>query len=215
MNPATLAGLALAAPCILLYLRAEHLGLRRQSLVFKPLTTILLLIVALVALPAHQPPYQLAICIGLLFSLAGDVFLMLTPARFVAGLLSFLLAHLAYVLAFVQAAPAGSAPWLLLPLGLAAALVLRLLWRALGALRVPVLLYIGAILLMVWTALARAVLHPGPASALAGGGALLFMLSDSLLALNRFRQPLRHATVWIMVSYWLAQTCIALSVGLA
>src|SRR5690606_41962032 len=71
---------------------------------FKPLTTVLILLLALLASPPVTPAYQWLIVLGLLFSLAGDVFLMLPRDRFVAGLVSFLIAHLFYIAAFAQQA---------------------------------------------------------------------------------------------------------------
>ena len=61
--------------------------------VFKPLTLIPILGLALTAPPARPPRYRWGIVAGLLFSLAGDVLLMLPSDRFLAGLLSFLAAH--------------------------------------------------------------------------------------------------------------------------
>ena len=129
------------------------------------------------------------------------------------GLASFLLAHLAYLVAFTSDIPTGASPALLLPLLAGVILLLRLLWPGLGRLRLPVLLYTATILLMVWQAWGRSQLHPGPGSALAAAGATLFMASDALLALNRFRRPFRNAQVMVMTSYVAAQALIALSVS--
>jgi uncharacterized membrane protein YhhN len=73
-------------------------GRQRAVYLFKPLTTILILILALV----HGEPtlYRTIITFGLFFSLLGDIFLMLPDDHFLMGLVSFLLAHLAYIGAF-------------------------------------------------------------------------------------------------------------------
>jgi uncharacterized membrane protein YhhN len=138
---------------------------------------------------------------------------MLPQERFVRGLASFLLAHLAYLVAFSTDVSIGSAPALLLFLLAAALPLLRLLWPGLGSLRLPVLLYTATILVMVWQAWARRQVLPTSGATLAAVGATLFMVSDSLLAIDRFRRTLPHAQALIMTTYVAAQALIALSVS--
>jgi uncharacterized membrane protein YhhN len=83
-----------------LHIRAEYSGPRWQVYVFKPLTTTLIIILALMATEPVSPFYQAMIVIGLVFSLGGDIFLMLPSDRFIGGLVSFLIAHLFYIVAF-------------------------------------------------------------------------------------------------------------------
>lgn len=202
-----------AALSLVLQLRAEDRGPRWQVYFFKPLTTSLLVLLAAVPPSAQGARYQVAICVGLACSLLGDVFLMLPRDRFVPGLASFLVAHAAYIVAFTTGVSLGAAPAFLLPLLGVAILLVRLLWPSLGSLRIPVLVYTATILLMVWQAWARRWLLPTPSATLAAVGAGLFMVSDGLLALNRFGRPLPRAQVLIMTSYVAAQTLIALSVS--
>lgn len=204
-----------AALSAALHIRAEYRGPRWQVHLFKPLTTTLLLLLAIAAPGTQGPRYQVAIALGLACSLIGDVLLMLPRDRFVAGLASFLLAHLAYIVAFTAGVPLLSAPVLLLPFLAAAAVLLRLLWPGLGTMRIPVLLYTIAILLMVWRAWARTQAIPSSSATLAAAGATLFMISDAVLALNRFSRPFRLAQAAIMTTYVVAQTLIALSAGAA
>lgn len=209
-----LAAVAAAAAATGLHIRAEYRGPRWQVYVCKPLSTAVLLALAAFSQPAHGDRYQLAITAGLAFSLLGDILLMLPRDRFLPGLASFLIAHLAYILAFTGAVPIGASPLLLLPLLAAAVPLLRLLWPGLGKLRVPVVLYAATIVLMVWLAWGMAWQFRTPGTALVAAGALLFMISDALLALNRFRRPFHHAQALIMAFYVAAQALIALSVGL-
>lgn len=206
--------LAAVAACAL-HLRAAYRGPRWQVYFFKPLTTLLLLFLAASAPAAHGPAYRLAILIGLVFSLAGDVFLMLPRDRFIVGLASFLLAHLAYIAAFGATGPTASDTQLLLPLGVVAAILLRLLWPGLGKLRIPVVLYTATIVVMVWRAWARSRGIPSLGTALAASGAALFLVSDALLALNRFRWRFPSAQASVQVTYVAAQALIAMSVGVA
>ena len=205
--------LAAATVSVALQLWAEYRGPRWQVYLFKPLTTTLLLGLAGVSASAHGARYQAAIVVGLACSLAGDIFLMLPRDRFVAGLGSFLAAHLAYLAAFSSGAPLGAAPALAVPLLALAVPLLWVLWPGLGSLRLPVLFYTAAILVMVWKAVAWRWMAPTPGSGLAAGGALLFMTSDAVLALNRFHRPIRSAQVLIMSTYVAAQALIACSVG--
>ena len=196
-----------------LLLRAEARGLRRQVYLFKPLTTTLILVLALATPSPVSSAYQTAVVLGLLFSLAGDVFLMLPSDRFVAGLASFLVAHLCYIAAFLPAADGAMSAWALLPFLLYGAVLLRVLWPHLGRLAGPVLLYSATLLVMGWQAAEQHLaLHTaGTLAALVG--AMLFVVSDSLLAFNRFVRPFRAAQPVVLSTYFAAQWLIALSVG--
>ncbi len=215
MSPASLGVTVIAASSLSLWLhlRAESRGERQRVYLFKPLTTTLLLLLPVLSTSAHGARYQLAIVVGLVCSLIGDICLMLPRDRFVPGLASFLLAHIAYLVAFTTDVPLGTAPALALPLLALAVPLLRLLWPDLGALRIPVLVYAVTILLMVWLAWGRSWTLLTPGSMFAAMGATLFMASDAILALNRFHRPLRQAQSRIMTSYVAAQALIALSVG--
>jgi uncharacterized membrane protein YhhN len=213
LTPLGLPALAAAALSTWLHLRAEYRGPRWQVYLFKPLTTAVLLLLAALATSVHGPRYQVAIVVGLACSLVGDVMLMLPRDRFVPGLAAFLLAHLAYLVAFASGVPVGTAPVLILPLLATGTLLLRLLWPGLGRFRGPVLAYTVAILLMVWQAWGRNRVAPSEGASLAAAGAALFMMSDAILALNRFRRPWSGAQIAIMTSYVAAQALIALSVS--
>ena len=206
---AALSILALASA--LLTARAEHLGARGQVYVFKPLTTILITLVALQTKHATATGYRTLVVAGLLCSLAGDVFLMLPRDRFVAGLLCFLCAHLCYVAAFASDGGLALSVWAGAALAGYGALMLGLLWPRLGSLKGPVAVYVAVILLMVWVASSR---YPGagpPGSGLAAAGALAFAASDSLLAWNRFKGGFRAARALVLGTYFVAQYLIALS----
>jgi uncharacterized membrane protein YhhN len=190
----------------------EERGPRTLVDVCKPLTTLLILLMAVTAAGA-DPRYRILTTAGLAASLAGDVFLMLPRDRFTAGLASFLAAHLAYAAAFATR-PSGLADGMLLVGLLAvAAGIVRVLWAGLGRLRVPVLVYVAAIMGMAWLACVRWRAGVAVGAGLAAVGALTFVLSDALLALDRFRRPFRHSRAWVLASYYAAQALLALSVG--
>ncbi|MCA1620774.1 MAG: lysoplasmalogenase [Acidobacteria bacterium] len=209
MLTAALSTLVLASA--LLCVRAEHAGARLQVYVFKPLTTALIILVALQAKHATVHAYRPLVVAGLVCSLAGDVFLMLPRERFVAGLASFLFAHIFYVAAFALDGGGLSGAWAAAPLALYGALMLRRLWPGLGELKAPVVVYVSVILLMAWLAASRWLAAGGGGSASAFAGALLFVASDSGLAWNRFRGGFAGAPAVILGTYFPAQWLIALS----
>ncbi len=203
----------LALLTALLHLWAESHGPQWLIYFAKPTTTTLILLVALVAKPPVGPLYQSAIGIGLLFALAGDIFLMLPTDRFIAGLVSFLITHLCYIVAFgTQIRPPFWSPATLLLL-LYALLIYGLLYRHLGHMRMPVLLYLVAIAAMAWLGLLFATQQQSVWALAAGVGSVLFVISDSVLALNRFRRPFAGAQWLVLTTYYLAQWLIAWSVG--
>ncbi len=208
--PAT-ALLVSALVSAILHLVADYRGATRVAYVFKPLT-IALLIGFVAVVPHPDRLYAVFIVAGLALSLAGDVFLMLPRDRFIAGLLSFLAAHVAYILALSRGVPFGARPLLLVPFIAAALLVLRILWPRLGKLRLPVVVYVAVLVGMAGQAAGRAaVIQTAPASA-AAVGAALFVISDAVLAINRFRRTFRAAQAVVMSTYVSAQALIALSV---
>jgi alkenylglycerophosphocholine/alkenylglycerophosphoethanolamine hydrolase len=158
--------------------------------------------------------YQLAIIIGLLLSALGDILLEYSEATFLLGLAAFLLGHVAYIVAFLQDTRKlhpfyGTAAY---AYGFFAAVFL-MTTGDLGGMIGPVYLYILVITTMVWRSAAR-LDAPGVVrfSALAGLiGAILFAVSDSILAFRLFGTPIQLGGVAVMLTYWLGQLGIALS----
>lgn len=151
------------------------------------------------------------VLVGLVCSLAGDVALLWPKEGFLPGLVSFLLAHLAYLVAFTRAQPLAASRLPFAVYAVVAGGILSLLWPGVPqALRLPVVAYVVCLASMaaqaavVWRTAPAA---PG-AAVLALGGAL-FVCSDALLATNRFALPLPLSSLWILASYWVAQWCIA------
>lgn len=213
MPPLALTLLTAASGTLALW--AEHRGSRRAFYLLKPLTTVLILALAATAPQPVSRGYQALVCAGLLFSLAGDVFLMLPRDRFVAGLASFLAAHLFYVAAFAPRPPTLAAPLALAALVAYGLVLLRALWPRLGGLRAPVAVYAAALLVMAWQAAERwAVLDTAPAL-LAALGAALFVVSDSVLAWERFRRKHAHGQAVVLGTYYAAQWLIASSISTA
>lgn len=205
----------LAAASAVATLWADRREPRRAFYLLKPLTTILILALAATAREPVSGGYQALVCGGLLFSLAGDIFLMLPRDRFIAGLASFLVAHLLYITAFAPRPPGLAAP-LVLPALIAYGIVLlRALWPRLGGLRAPVAVYAAVLLVMAWQAAARWEVDDTGRALLAAVGAGWFVVSDSVLAWERFRERHAYRQAVVLGTYYAAQWMIALSVHAA
>ena len=147
---------------------------------------------------------------SLVFSLAGDVFLMLPGDYFIPGLAAFLVAHAFYIALFRQ-----DAPWFANRRALQAVLafgagVYALLWSHLPdvGLQIAVAAYITVICLMTSQALGRASTLGDTAAGRVALGACIFMASDALIAVNKFLMPVPLASFWILVTYFAAQLLI-------
>lgn len=156
--------------------------------------------------------------LGAVFSLAGDVFLMLKSSFFIFGLLAFLIGHILYIIGF-NAIPAdlgGSGLIFLLVMAVILGVVIWKIYtrlaRGLSAkkhntLKLPVLIYAVVITLMVLSAL-MCIYRPGWESTptlWAIAGALLFYISDTILSMDRFVDPIPHARLLTMITYHLGQ----------
>jgi uncharacterized membrane protein YhhN len=216
----------------LVYLLAATRKVRAVVYLLKPGTMLLIILLAALRLAGSAYPdsvYGVAIVAGLVCSVVGDVFLMLPRDRFIAGLVAFLMAHLCYIggmgkaLAGLWGGGAGGLMAAHIAAGFALLLAGTLLFRRLAAglkarhkarLLAPVLVYSTVISVMVWLALlglpGRAALPYRPA--LAAAGAVLFYLSDSALAWDKFVGSLPGREILVMGTYFAAQTCFALSI---
>jgi len=193
------------------------LGLTGLHYLFKPLTMgFAIIFIATRAYSTrargqYNPHFHAFLALALTASLLGDVFLML-PGNdyFIPGLASFLVAHLFYIVLFRQRMgwfPDRKALLIVLSLGAA---MYAVLWGSLQdpALRLAVAVYVMAISLMTAQAIGRSAILGDNASRWVAVGACVFMLSDSLIALNRFLYPLPLAPLWVLLTYYAAQVLI-------
>ena len=196
---------------------AEVADARTALYVLKPLATILVLVMAFSSPTAPSNRYRLLIVGGLAWSLAGDVLLMWPASLFAAGLGCFLVAHFFYIGAFATHGAGRSAGVrTLVPFALIAGGMLALLWPGLGALRIPVAVYVGVIATMAWQAWGRARAVRNAAAWRGAIGALFFLSSDGALAMNKFRAPIGDrftATLIILGTYLVAQWMIGSTVS--
>jgi uncharacterized membrane protein YhhN len=185
----------------------------RLEYVLKPLTLALLIAAAAVADLGAVKPWVLA---ALVLGLAGDVALMASrddapgPDRaFLLGLGSFLVGHVAYLVAFLRHGvhPLSVAAGVLV-VGGAAVLSLPTVLR--GARRSGGDILAGAVAAYAATLAVMAVFAVGTASVATALGGLLFLGSDTLLAWDRFAHRLRRGPLLVIVTYHLAQLLIVI-----
>jgi uncharacterized membrane protein YhhN len=195
------------------YVFAAGTQRRRLTWFTKPLVMPLLALTY--ALAAGRPSWW--ILVGLACGTVGDVFLIRPERRsfFLAGLASFLLGHLAYTVAFSLSALSGelTSPWVfagVVPLAAVGVVVYRGLRPGLGSMKLPVAAYTAVVLLMALAALLRRFAVSGGGFWLPLFGALSFLVSDTLLAYQRFRGPLPVGAMLVALTYVGAQLLIVL-----
>jgi uncharacterized membrane protein YhhN len=170
------------------------------------------LVVTVAVFPSVLPASaQLMLAIALVFAWLGDIALMLPGRGFIAGLASFLVAHVAYLVCFSFESPWRSTQlvWLLPVLPLLY-LGLRGVLARVGRLKVPIVVYATALALVTWRLLVRFERweQVGVLSwALGCAGAGLFVLADSLLVRRRFAEA--RVPYWLELgAYAASQLCI-------
>ena len=202
---------------VIFLIRAEILKIRNQSFLFKPISTLLIIAIAGLSLfePAYNQTYSIGILIGLLFSFGGDLALLFQEKRkpFMIGLVLFLIAHIIYAATFSLLGRFTIWDILSAVILFAAGLAFyKLIERNLGAMKVPVITYILIISLMVNRAFSTFA-SPSLSSAQAwmiSIGAVLFYISDLILAANRFWLPWKYNRI-SLAFYFSGQLLIALA----
>ncbi len=216
MKPA-LYPIPLLVVTVFFLIRAEILEKRRQIYILKPISTLLLIVVALLSFlePAQNLTYAVGVLLGLLLSFGGDMALMFQENRkaFAVGLVLFLLAHVAYavVFALLGRSSAWDALSALVLLAVGAGFY-ALIKSNLGAMRVPVIVYIIVISVMVNRAVSTLVspVFGGGQAIMVTTGAVLFYISDVILAAGRFWKPCKYHRI-SLAFYYSGQLLIALA----
>ncbi|MCP4598953.1 MAG: hypothetical protein GY847_00155 [Proteobacteria bacterium] len=202
---------------VFLLIRAEFAEKKRQIYVLKPISTLLVIAVALLSFlePAQNLTYAIGMLLGLLLSFGGDMALMFQENRkaFVVGLVLFLLAHVAYTVVF--ALLGCSSAWdvlsalALLAVGGGFYILIK---SNLGPMRIPVIVYIIVISVMVNRAIATLVspIFGSGQAVMVTVGAVLFYISDVILAAGRFWKPWKYHRI-SLAFYYSGQLLIALA----
>ncbi len=170
----------------------------------------LLCLMAWVRLTARDR-YANLILAGLIFSLAGDILLEISADLFVPGLIAFLIGHVWYIAAFWSVT--RELRWSrVLPFAAWVVLAYLLLFPSLKGMAVPVAAYVIVIGSMMWRSSAIVDSPVLRWQWLALIGAILFGLSDTLLAFKKFNDVTIGPHFTVIVLYWLGQLGLALSV---
>ena len=180
----------------------------------KPLIVISLIIYFISQTSFVQSGLKKWILLALAFSLGGDIFLLFEakdPNFFLLGLASFLIAHIFYIVFFhlirIRENIAGNFLLLLVVVVYYTALM-TIISPFLENLKLPVRIYGVVISFMLLLALHTGFISNKKASMMIITGAVLFIISDSLLALNKFYAPFDYAGIGVMLTYGLAQLFI-------
>ena len=203
--------LALASAAITI--AADLAGASTLTYIFKPVTMILIIGIAWLSSGMTTTSYKLIIVVGLVFSLLGDVLLMVPADLFIFGLAAFLIAQLLYTGAFVSIGGFYRSITAAITFALYGAIMGFILAPDLGDMLVPTFIYMVVILVMAWQALGQWQQTKETRALIAFIGVVLFVLSDTALAINRFTTPLALAPLIVLGTYYPAQWLIAMSAG--
>jgi uncharacterized membrane protein YhhN len=186
------------------------IGLENLPLFTKPLLMPLLMLYVWVSM-SHGAARNILLA-ALFFSFAGDVLLMLEPVNsflFIPGLVAFLFTHILYIIYFfaipsLKKSLLLTAPYLAIAVIIYGMLLLYFLFPRLGILKIPVLIYAGVILVMLLASMHAYNNVQKQAGMLFIAGALFFIISDSLLAINKFHTALIFPFT-VILTYGIAQ----------
>jgi len=187
--------------------------------IFKPLLMISLGGHFLMNTAEIETKIKIFVVWAILFSLFGDTFLMFAsngPNFFILGLGSFLVAQIGYIFLFhrlnrvegIKPYIAANPFWLLLYLFYGAVIYILLFPNLDPVLKIAVFIYMSALLGMSVMALNRKGIQPQISFSVVFAGSLLFVVSDTLIALNKFLMPIPADRFWVMSTYMAAQLLI-------
>lgn len=178
------------------------------KMLFKLIPMWLIIAYAVLLLLKNRTFFHWMIVTGLVFCMFGDYLLQ----WFVIGLSSFLIGHLFYMAGFFSRwrfsmlRALSIVPLTAFGIWAGMRIVGSILADGDASLAVPVIAYIVVILVMTWSAFMSG-------NGWAMIGSLLFTASDTILAFNKFVDSVPQSGIWIMLTYYTAQFCIARSIS--
>lgn len=197
-------------------LLAVYTGNETLRYITKPLLMPLLIFLFISLTTGFTSSLKKWIILALLFSWAGDVLLMFESTNgnfFIFGLAAFLIAHIFYILFYegiIRKEGLGKNYWWFIPVVIYYIALIYILSPNLGDMVWPVRIYGIVICYMLIQALQAGRIKDLGAATLMIGGAVLFISSDSILAINKFYEPFEFAGIAIMLTYGIAQLLITL-----
>lgn len=199
-------------------LLAVYRGNETLRYITKPLLLPLLIVFFIIQTNDCISSLKKWVLLALFFSWAGDVLLMFEPMNgnfFIFGLAAFLVAHIFYIILFDQIRVKEKLKQSLLPLLPIAfyyIFLISLLQPHLGEMKKPVIIYGLIISIMLSFSIDLWRLKDRLTSVYIISGALFFVASDSILAINKFYRSFENAGIVIMLTYGIAQLLIVLGV---
>ena len=197
-------------------IRAEIKENAKQIYLLKPLSSFLLILIAVVAyiMGIGDRTYILLVLLGIVFCFGGDIALMFQPkSAFLMGLISFLIGHVVYAAVFTYYNQSWVQNYIVAGLIIVfGVLIYAYLYSGLSRMKVPVLFYLLVISFMLNSAVTTfysEFFNVFQAAALTVGAAL-FYISDVILAISRFKKPLRYNR-FSLAFYYSGQFLIAAS----
>lgn len=189
---------------------AKHRS-RKYYYVLKPAAIILIFLYPLLFSQNCVGTYGTLILLGMLFAIAGDILLLYPENFFKYGLLSFSLTHIFYASAFFYLGTNVQFLYLF-PVGVAMIIFYVMLAKFLGNYKLPVIYYAVVISIMLFAAICYYVEIKNMVSTVILTGALLLVISDVILAWNKFKKKFNSAEIWILTTYYTGQLLLALSI---
>jgi uncharacterized membrane protein YhhN len=184
--------------------------------IIKPLLMPLLIVFFIFQTRAFSSSLKKWVMLALIFSWAGDVMLMFESTNsnfFIFGLVAFLIAHIFYILFYenvIRKERLRKNYWWFLPVIIYYIALIYILSPNLGDMKLPVRIYGIVISYMLIQALQIGRIKNIWAATLMIAGAVLFITSDSILAINKFYESFEYAGIAIMLTYGIAQLLITL-----
>ncbi len=206
----------LIALMVVFYAREYVTFTGRLSLkyIFTPMVTALIAgFVMLSIIEDGVSPYRMLILAALIASLVADTMLMVVEVDLMKqGIVFFMLAHVVYIAAF--SLTYEYRPWNMAVVGVLCimlAIFYRGIWRVAGRMRIPIMVYAAVLCTMLFFALSSMNMEVTRRETLIVAGAILFVMSDFLLAYLSFIRPHRYESVIVWAVYAPGQFLIALS----
>ena len=178
--------------------------------VLKPLTTVAVLFIPLLYGVSINRKYFRRLIAALALCLLGDI-LLLNPEWFVFGLAAFFIAHIFYIFAFISYRGLFLKPLSFIVLLIIGTSVYAMLFDGLGELKIPVALYVVCLVVMCWQAIGLYDRYQNRRFRFVMVGSFLFLISDAILALNKFKFPFDTAEIFVLITYWMAIGAFAIS----
>lgn len=181
----------------------DYNGIQNLFDLFKPLTTILLILIPVIHGNKYFKRYLMLSITGFLFCLLGDILLLREP-QFIWGLASFLIAHLLFTLSFISI---DKFKFFLKPIGILITFGIvyyLFIFENLKDFAIPVLCYFAFIIVMCWQGISLFLWKKKDAFRLIAIGVTLFLVSDSIIAFSKFKSNFAFSGFLVLATYWLS-----------